>query len=212
MSNLEFITNCVVNGDRDQIKDATMKALDNGLAPMAIINEGLINGMEKVGELYEAQEYFLPELLLAADAMESSLSILKPMLNDEDRSGLGTVLIGTVQGDVHDIGKNIVKWMLEGSGFQVEDLGVDVPLERFIEAVTQRQPNIIALSALLTTSAHQMKKVIDALKDKGLKQDIKVMVGGAAINQDFAERIGADGYALDAVLAVAKAKELIGVQ
>jgi corrinoid protein of di/trimethylamine methyltransferase len=206
------ISACIFSGDLKEMEKNTRLALEAGIEPMSIIEQGLIPGMEKLGEDFGKGEAFLPELLIGAEAMKASLALIKPLLKSEDVKSKGTVVIGTVLGDVHDIGKNIVAWMLEGAGFNVIDLGVDVPPEKFIEAIRTNTPHILALSALLTTSSHQIGKVIERLAEQGLRDKVKVMIGGASINQAYADKVGADGYALDAVAAVVKARKLIGVK
>ncbi|OGR24240.1 MAG: methyltransferase [Desulfobacca sp. RBG_16_60_12] len=208
---LSEISACILSGDLTAMREKTLAALDAGFEPMGIIQHGLVPGMEKLGETFGRGEIFLPELLIGAEAMKTSLALIKPLLKSEDLKSKGTVVIGSVLGDVHDIGKNIVAWMLEGAGLNVIDLGVDVAPERFIEAIRANSPHIIALSALLTTSSHQIAKVINRIIEQGLRDDVKVMVGGAAVSQDYADQVGADGYAPDAVGAVAKARELIGI-
>jgi 5-methyltetrahydrofolate--homocysteine methyltransferase len=205
---LAKITACIFSGDLAEMEADTRAALAAGNTPVSIIEQGLIPGMEKLGQAFAKGEAFLPELLIGAEAMNTSLALIKPLLKSEDRRARGTVIIGTVLGDVHDIGKNIVAWMLEGAGFNVIDLGVDVPPERFVEGVQQHAPDIVALSALLTTSSHQIAKVVRRLAERGLRDKVKVLAGGASISAEYAEQAGADGYALDAVGAVAKAREL----
>jgi len=206
------ISACIFSGDLKAMEAHTRAALQAGCQPSVIIEKGLIPGMEKLGEDFGKGEAFLPELLIGAEAMKASLALLKPLLKSEEVKAKGTVVIGTVLGDVHDIGKNIVAWMLEGAGFNVVDLGVDVPPEKFIEAIKANSPRILALSALLTTSSHQIGKVIERLAEQGLRDNVKVLIGGASINPAYAEKVGADGYALDAVGAVVKARELLGVR
>jgi 5-methyltetrahydrofolate--homocysteine methyltransferase len=206
------ISMCIFSGDQGEMEKNTRAALQAGYKPMTIIEKGLIPGMEKLGDEFGKGEAFLPELLIGAEAMKSSLALLKPLMKLEEVKSKGTVVIGTVLGDVHDIGKNIVAWMLEGVGFNIVDLGVDVPPERFIEAVKMNTPHILALSALLTTSCHQMDKVIGQLAEHGLRDNVKVIIGGASVNQTYADKIGADGYAPDAASAIVKIRELLGVQ
>ena len=174
-----------------------------------ILQEGLIAAMGEVGRLFESGEFFVPEMLVAARAMQAALEILRPHLVAEDVQPLGKVVIGTVQGDMHDIGKNLVSMMLEGAGFEVIDLGVDVKQEQMIAAIQQHQPDLIGMSALLTTTMPQMKSTIEALGVAGLRDSVKVMVGGAPLTHEYAEDIGADGYAADASQAAELAKRLI---
>jgi 5-methyltetrahydrofolate--homocysteine methyltransferase len=203
------ISSCIFSGDLREMENYTRLALETGIAPIRIIDKGLIPGMEKLGQDFAIGEIFLPELLIGADAMKTSLALIKPLLKSEDIQSKTTILIGTVWGDVHDIGKNVVAWMMEGAGFNVIDLGVDVAPEKFIEIVALKTPQILALSALLTTSAPQIETVIDLLREKGLRDNLKVIIGGACINQAYADRVGADGYALDAVKAVSLVRELL---
>jgi 5-methyltetrahydrofolate--homocysteine methyltransferase len=206
---LSNLSESVFAGDLGETIENTRIALQAGYEPMVIIEKGLIPGMDKLGEEYQKGQAYLPELLVGAEAMKSSLAIVKPLLKPEEITSKGTVVIGTVLGDVHDIGKNIVTWMLQGAGFNVIDLGVDVAPGQFIQAIKTETPHILALSALLTTSSPQIEKVIKQVTEHGLREKIKVMIGGASINQEFAKRVGADGYASDAVGAVAKAKEFM---
>jgi 5-methyltetrahydrofolate--homocysteine methyltransferase len=175
-----------------------------------ILNEGLIPAMGEVGCRFEAGEYYLPEMLVSAQAMKASLNLLRPLLVERKVEPMGRVVVGTVQGDLHDIGKNLVSMMLEGAGFEVVDLGVDVPPGKFVEAA--RGAQVIGLSALLTTTMPTMGRVIPALKEAGVRDQVKVIVGGAPVTQAFADQIGADGYGPDASSAVRKVKELLGLQ
>lgn len=203
------IANAVVEGDEEWVEQLTKDAVKAGLEPLKIINEGLTRGIQNVGELFASGEYFLPDLVLGAKAMEAGLKILEPMLVGSRRDFLGRVLIGTVQGDLHEIGKNIVAMMLKASGFEVFDLGVDVPSEVFINKVKELNPDIIGISALLTTTVHRQREIIDLLEAHGIRDRVKVLIGGAPINQEWAQKIGADGYAEDASGAVTICKELV---
>ncbi len=197
---------------RGQHKDVTIhvkSALQQGIPPTSIMNDGMISAMQEVGRLFEAGEYYVPEMLVAARAMQSGMSILKPYLAGNDVHPAGKVAIGTVQGDYHDIGKNLVKMMLEGSGFEVIDLGVDVDPATYISAVKKDQVDILAMSALITTTMQNMKPVINALEESGYRQQVKVLVGGAPLTEEYAQHIGADGYAPDASRAVTMAKLLL---
>lgn len=205
------ISECISSGDLAAMEKYTRTALAAGIAPMIIIEKGLIPGMEKLGEDFGKGEIFLPELLIGAAAMQASLALIKPLLKSEDLKSKATIVIGTVWGDVHDIGKNIVAWMMEGAGFNVIDLGVDVAPEQFVETIKMKTPQILALSALLTTSSPQIGLVIRLLTEKGLRDKVKVIIGGASIDQAFADRVGADGYAVDAASAVTKVRELLGI-
>ena len=188
-------------------KTAVQESLDNGKTPQDIIDESMIPAMEAIGQEFEAGRVFVPNLLLSARAMKSALDILKPLMTAGLTSTIGTVVIGTVKGDLHDIGKNLVASMLEGRGFKVINLGTDVSKERFIEAAKENNADIICLSALLTTTMDYMKEVVDAVRAEGL--DIKIMVGGAPLNAEFAAGIGADGYSSNANEAVVVAKKLL---
>ncbi|NLJ24153.1 MAG: cobalamin-binding protein [Firmicutes bacterium] len=212
MAVLQEMADALVVGNANKVKELTDKALAEGIAPGNIIKEGLIPGMAVVGERFKKNEIYVPEVLIAARAMQAGLSIVKPLLSEaEAAQRLGTVCIGTVKGDLHDIGKNLVAMMLEGAGFEVIDLGVDVAPEKFVEAVKQHDATHVALSALLTTTMVTMKETIQALADAGLRDSVKVMVGGAPVTQSFADDIGADGYAPDSGTAVDVAKQLTGV-
>jgi len=193
-------------------KDVTINiksALKLGLQPATIMNDGMISAMQEVGRLFEAGEYYVPEMLVAARAMQSGMNILKPYLAGKDVHPAGKIAIGTVQGDLHDIGKNLVKMMLEGSGFEVIDLGVDVDPATYISAVVNNQVDILAMSALITTTMQNMQPIIAALEESGHRQQVKVLVGGAPLTEEFAQQIGADGYAPDASRAVTMAKLLL---
>jgi len=208
MSVVNEIYQAVIEGQAKAAVAKVNEALGAGVAPDIILNEGLIAAMRKVGQLFEDGEYFVPEMLISARAMTASLQILKPRLIAQGVQPIGKVAIGTVKGDLHDIGKNLVAMMLEGSGFEIMDLGVDVTPEKFVEAVAQRA-KVIAMSALLTTTMTNMKSTVDALKEAGLRDQTKIVIGGAPVTQAYAEQIGADGYATDASSAVRKVHELI---
>ncbi len=184
-------------------------ALDQGIDPGVILNEGMVAAMAEVGQKFEEEEYFVPEMLISARAMQSGLAVLKPHLVQSNIKSAGKIVAGTVKGDLHDIGKNLVCMMLEGAAFEIVDLGADVSPEKFVEAVKNTGAQIVAMSALLTTTMPNMKATIDALKEAGLRDQVKVMVGGAPLNDKYAKQIGADGYAQDASRAVAIAKELL---
>ena len=206
---LEKIYEGILDGDMNTVVNGVQKALDDGLSPAEILNQGMIEAMGEVGSLFEEGEYFVPEMLIAARAMQKGLEILKPHLTEVDVKSPGKVAIGTVKGDLHDIGKNLVAMMLEGAAFEVIDLGTDVSPERFIQAVKENGAQIVAMSALLTTTMPNMKNTIEALKEAGLREQVKVMIGGAPVTQSYADQIGADGFAEDASRAVAKAKNLL---
>lgn len=199
----------VVDGDARGTVALLAEVLAAGADPGTVLHEGLIPGMAEVGRLYEEGEYFVPEMLISARAMSAALSVLRPLLVEQGVASAGTVVIGTVRGDLHDIGKSLVVMMLEGAGFEVVDLGIDVPPERFVAAVSETSPQVVALSALLTTTMMNMAEVIAALEAAGVRDRVKVMVGGAPISRAFAEQIGADGYGADAASAAALARELV---
>jgi corrinoid protein of di/trimethylamine methyltransferase len=201
----------IVDGNAKAAAAATHKALDAGAGALDLVNGEMVPAMDEVGRRYECEEYFVPELLLAARAMKSSLELLRPLLAASGAQPAGRVAIGTVKGDLHDIGKNIVAAMLEGAGFEVVDLGADVPADRFVEAVRSRNVNLVCLSALLTVTMPSMKTTIEALSAAGIREKVKVMVGGAPVTQRFADQIGADGYGENAAAAVALARKLAGV-
>jgi 5-methyltetrahydrofolate--homocysteine methyltransferase len=206
---LKKLFDAILDGDVESAKSNAQKALDAQLNPTIILNEGMIAAMREVGCRFEDGEYFVPEMLIAARAMQSGMAILKPHLQQADVKSSGKVLIGTVKGDLHDIGKNLVKLMLEGAGFEVKDLGVDVPVEKFIQAAQEEKPDIVAMSALLTTTMQMMKQTIDAFSAAGLRNKVKIIVGGAPVTEAFASEIGADGFSQDASRAVATAKALV---
>lgn len=201
----------IVTGKLEEAKALVESALAEGLSAETIINEGLVKGMEEIGRKFEQGKAFVPNLLLAARAMKGCLEILKPLLRDNSNSMVGTAVIGTVKGDLHDIGKNLVTSMLEGSGFNVINLGVDVSAEQFVAAVNAHKPQIVCLSALLTTTMRYMQTVIDALEAAGTRDGVKILVGGAPVNEDFSRQIGADGYSTNAYGAVVLAKSVLGL-
>jgi 5-methyltetrahydrofolate--homocysteine methyltransferase len=205
MDILKNIEEEVVKGNIDEVKTQTQAALDKNFSPMDILNNGLVKGMERIGKLFECQEVFVPEILLAAMAMKEGLSILKPFLEKREIPPVGKMVIGTVEGDVHDIGKNIVSMMFTGSGFTVIDLGNDVPAKKFLETVEREKPDILALSCLMTPTRPVMKEVIQGLENSHLRNRVKVLVGGAPIDQKFSDSIGADGFAPDPTNGVKKA-------
>jgi len=206
---LDKLVQCVVDADMDNVKGLVEEGISDGVAPSVLLKEGLIKGLDIVGEKFESGDLFLPEMLAAAMTMKTGVEVLKPHLTGEETETAGTVVIGTVQGDVHDIGKNLVAMMLEGAGFEVIDIGIDVPAEDIVKAVEEKKPQILGLSALLTTTMPALKTTIDALKEAGLRDKVKVMVGGAPVTQDYADEIGADGYASDAAGAVTLARGLV---
>lgn len=208
---LETIYAAVLKGNAKVAVAEAQAALEAGVPAEDILQQACIPAMTEVGRLFETGEKFVPEMLIAARAMQSTVNLLKPHLVEADIKKLGKVVIGTVAGDLHDIGKNLVGMMLEGAGFEVIDLGTDVSPEAFVKAVQEHQADMVGLSALLTTTISSMKETIDALKEAGLRQQVKVMVGGAPISQDYANQIGADGYSADAGSAPRVAKSLVGV-
>jgi len=209
MFNLSLLSQAVEKGDRDKSVQLTTEALRAGMSPPETIS-GMQAGMGAVGEKFSRGDYFLPDVLMAARAMKSALELLKPLLGKTGMPNIGRVVIGTVQGDMHDIGKNIVATFLSGSGFEVFDLGLNVPDQKFIEAVREKQPNILGLSALLTTTMPVMGRVIQALEATGLRSQVKVIVGGAPVTLRFANLIGADAYARDGGEAIPVCKKLVG--
>ncbi len=204
------ITDNLYNGDAKAVAELVQKALNEGASPAEILSHGLIAGMDRVGADFRDGMLFVPEVLIAARAMHAGMDILRPLLIESDVPSAGKVVIGTVQGDLHDIGKNLVAMMLEGGGFEIIDLGTDAPPDKFIEAVRTNKPDLVGMSALLTTTMPAMKKTIDALVEAGLRDKVKVMIGGAPVTQAYAEQIGADGYAPDAAAAVELARSLVG--
>lgn len=209
MINFDELTRAVVDGDSDASVELTKKAMDAGISATEILGRRLLPGMEIIGEQFETQEIFFPELLMAANAMKAAVALLRPELSKSKAPPTGKYVIGTVEGDAHDIGKNIVKMMLEQNGWRVTDLGTDVPAEKFCSVIEKGSFDILGLSALLTITMHAMDDVIKALKAAGLRDKVKIMVGGAPVTQFFADQIGADAYAKDAVEAARKAKSLI---
>jgi 5-methyltetrahydrofolate--homocysteine methyltransferase len=204
----EIHTN-VMEGDVTSVRKNVQTAIDAGIPVSDILNDGMISAMAEVGHLFEEGECFVPEMLIAARAMQTGLVLLKPHLKNAEVISAGKVVAGTVKGDLHDIGKNLVAMMLEGAGFEIIDLGTDVPAEKFVEAVRNQGAQIVAMSALLTTTMPSIKNTIDALTAAGLRGQVKVMIGGAPVTQNYADQIGADGFAPDASRAVATAKELL---
>ena len=198
-----------LTGNRPAVLDLTRTGLSQGLGPETLLYEALIPALEEVGARFERGDFFVPEMLIAGKAMAGALEILRPLLAETGAEAIGTVVIGTVKGDVHDIGKNLVNIMFEGAGFQVIDLGVQVAPEKFVDAVRTHKPDIVGFSAFLTTTMPMFKANINALTKAGLRDQVMVMVGGAPVTQEYADVVGADGYAADASAAVVKAKELI---
>lgn len=206
---LDEIKDALMKGDRQGVSNATKRAFDSGMAVKDILDNGLIAGMDIIGNRFKNNEIFIPEVLISAKAMHAGMALLEPHFTKCGIRPIGRVAIGTVKGDLHDIGKNIVSMMLKGSCFEVHDFGIDVPPIKFVDAVRSGRADILAMSSLLTTSMSAMRETIQALNDAGLRGKVRVMVGGAPVTQDFADSIGADCYARDAATAVDKAKELL---
>lgn len=209
MSLLEDLAANVISGNAPKTEELTVKALNEGMAPIDVLNGGLVAGMEVVGTKFKANEFYVPEVLIAARAMKSGMKHLKPKLAETGVKPAGRFVIGTVKGDLHDIGKNLVAMMMEGAGFDVVDLGVDVTPEKFVGAVKKGGLTVIGLSALLTTTMINMKQVVEKLNEGGVRKNVKVVVGGAPLTQNFADEIGADGFAPDAASAVDLVKEMV---
>ncbi len=207
---LSEISTTVIRGNLDEIEDLTEDALGDGLDAQQILNEGLMPGMDHVGVEFRAGRLFVPEVLRSARTMQRSMDILKPLLAAEGVAMVGKVMLGTVKGDLHDIGKNLVGMMCEGAGFEVQDLGKNISPEDFVVAVKEFNPDVVGMSALLTTTMRSMEHTIDALQEAGVREHVKVMVGGAPVTKDFADKIGADGYASNAAAAVDLAKQFVG--
>lgn len=199
----------VVSGDIAEIKKLIQQALSDGDKAQKILEKGLLPGMGFVGERFKNGEMFIPEVLLSAKTMSAAMEVLRPLLSEAESKGVGTIVIGTVAGDIHNIGKNLVAMLLEGAGFKVIDLGIDVPSEKFVDAVKTERPNMVGLSALLTTTMPKMKEVIDRLTETGLRKSVKVIIGGAPVTEKFARDIGADGYAPNGGEAVTIARALL---
>lgn len=208
MASYEDLAQCVINGDREKVTEITKSLIDEGKDPLEIINKGLIGGMSVVGARFKNDEMFVPEVLMSAKTMGLGMELVKPLIADQGMPTAGKVLLGTVQGDLHDIGKNLVGMMLESAGFSVIDLGIDIKPDKFAAAIKEENPDILAMSALLTTTMMHMKDTIDLLKEQGVRDSIKVIIGGAPISQEFADEIGADGFAPDAASATDLCKEL----
>jgi corrinoid protein of di/trimethylamine methyltransferase len=211
MAQSKELYDAILNGDAKKAHAATEAALAAGAVPLQLISESMVPAMDEVGRLFEAEEYFVPELLLAGRAMRSALEILRPLMTASGEKLSTRVVIGTVKGDLHDIGKNIVGSMLEGSGFEVIDLGSDVSPEKFVSAVVEQKPQVVCMSALLTVTMPAMKTTIDALTTAGVRTRVKVLIGGAPVTMQYAKEIGADGYSENASGAVGQVRKLLGV-
>jgi corrinoid protein of di/trimethylamine methyltransferase len=209
MEELKKLYDAILNGNFKIARELTQQALSAGIDPQVLVNEQMIPAMDEVGRRYEANEYFVPELLISARAMKASLELIRPLLTAQGAEPAGRVAIGTVKGDLHDIGKNLVAAMLEGAGFEVIDLGVDVSPDKFIAAVNEKRAGLVAMSALLTTTMNSMKTTVEAIKAAGVRDKVKIMIGGAPVTQKYADEIGADGYSTNANSAVALARKLV---
>ncbi len=211
MSVLEYIKNSVIAGDDEQVVKDVKMAIDMKEEHLAIINDGLIAGMNVVGARFKVGDMFVPEVLMAAQAMAAGVELVKPLIADGDMPNKGTIILGTVKGDLHDIGKQLVGIMFDSNGYKVVDVGFDVPTEKFVEAVKEHNAQLVGMSALLTTTMLEMKTVIDALEAAGIRDSVKVLIGGAPVTGEFSEEIGADGYAPDAGSATELADSLLGL-
>jgi 5-methyltetrahydrofolate--homocysteine methyltransferase len=209
MDDLKKMYDAILTGNFKAAKEITQQALAAGVDPQVLVQEQMIPAMDEVGRRYEANEYFVPELLISARAMKASLELIRPLLTARGAEPAGRVVIGTVKGDLHDIGKNLVAAMLEGAGFEVTDLGVDVSPEKFITALNEHRAGVVAMSALLTTTMNSMKTTVEALKAAGVRDKVKIMIGGAPVTQKYSDEIGADGYSSNANAAVALARKLV---
>jgi 5-methyltetrahydrofolate--homocysteine methyltransferase len=207
---LQQMASKLYDGEDKDVAALVQRGLDQGMAPGEILQGGLIAGMDEVGKDFKAGELYVPEVLVAARAMRAGMDILRPLLTESDAPSAGKYVIGTVKGDLHDIGKNLVRMMLEGAGFEMVDLGTDVSAEDFVAAVREHQPQLIGMSALLTTTMVQMKTTVEALEEAGLRASVRIMIGGAPVTTAFAEEIGADAYAPDAATAVDVSRRLVG--
>lgn len=205
---LEDLGQAVFDMDEDTTVELTEEAIDEGLDPEVILNDSLVPAMDEVGEEYEKGERYVPEMLLSAEAMKGAMELLRPLLAESGVEPAGIVVLGTVEGDLHDIGQNLVSMMLEGAGFEVINLGAETPAEEFVEAVKEHGANILGMSALLTTTMTHMPDVIEALEEEGIRDQVQIAIGGAPVSQDYADEIGADGYAADAAAAVNLVKDM----
>ena len=211
MNDFSTIANAIYDGDQNTVVAQTKLAIEEGNTALEILEKVLMAGMDHVGKDFKAGDLFIPEVLVASRAMQAGMELLKPLLVSQKIKSPGKVILGTVKGDLHDIGKNLVSIMLQGAGFEVIDLGVDVSKETFLEAIVTHKPDLLGLSSLLTTTMPQMPEIIDAIKQAGLRDQVKIMVGGAPLNEKYAQTIGADGYAQNSSIAVEKAKELMSI-
>ncbi|MDK2881543.1 MAG: 5-methyltetrahydrofolate--homocysteine methyltransferase [Clostridia bacterium] len=211
MASMNDVAQGVIEGNVDKVKDLTASLLESGIDPLEIVNQGLIVGMNTVGERFKAGDMFVPEVLMCAKAMSSGMELVKSRLAGRKVQSAGKLLIGTVKSDLHDIGKNLVAMMVESAGFEVINLGVDVDPEKFVNAIKEYQPDIVGMSALLTTTLPYMKETIEAIEEAGLRDQVKIIIGGAPVTQNYADQIGADGYAPEAASATELCKKLMGV-
>ena len=210
MADFEALAGAIIECDAAKADELTRKLVDEGAKPQEVINKGLISGMNVVGDRFKKGEMYVPEVMMAAKAMHAGMDIVKPLLAEGETSSTGKVVLGTVAGDLHDIGKNLVGMMMESGGMEVVDVGIDVSPEKFAEAVRDNKPQIVGMSALLTTTMLAMKDTIEVLKEEGLRDSVKIIIGGAPVTQDFADEIGADGWAPDAASAKDLAQKLVG--
>jgi 5-methyltetrahydrofolate--homocysteine methyltransferase len=206
------IAEALIEGNAPQVKHLAEKALEQGSSPIDIVNLGLIKGMDVVGEKFKELEISVPEVLISARAMHTGLEIVKPLLSKREVESRAVFMIGTVKGDIHEIGKNLVSMLMEGAGFTIIDLGVDVPAKKFVEEIKEKNPDIVGMSALLTITMQEMEDIIKSIEKAGLRENVKIIIGGAPVTQEFADRIGADGYGEDGRDAVKKAKALLGME
>ena len=210
MSEFTKLVDAVFQGDYDAAREFTQKLIDGGVAPMDIVSKGLLTGMDVVAPKFKAGEMFIPEVMMSAKALAEGMKLVKPLLSATDSASMSTFLMGTVKGDLHDIGKNLVVMIMESGGFNVVDLGVDVSPEKFVEAIEEHKPAIVGLCALLTTTMMAMKDTIDAITAAGLRDKVKILVGGAPLYPEFADKIGADGYCVDAVACKEICTKIVG--
>ncbi len=208
---LDRLYDSILRGQADEALASTRSALEVEIGPLSMLFDSMIPALEEVGSLFESNQIFIPEMLVAARAMDACMDLLRPHLADSDVTSVGKFVMGTVAGDIHDIGKNLCTVMLEGGGFEVIDLGVNVPASTFVAAIDEHQPDAVGLSAFLTTTMTELATTIDAITESGLRSDIRILVGGAPVNQEYADAIGADGYAPNAVSAVRETKALLGL-
>ncbi len=207
----EQLSTAVLEGDSTASAEITQQGLDEGLEPQELLNNGLIVGMDEVGVRFKRGDMFVPEVLMSAESMASGMKLLRPLLAESDTKMAGKILMGTVEGDLHDIGKNLVSMMCEGAGFEIVNIGFDAAPAKFIDAIKEHQPDIVGMSAMLTTTMRAMGHTIKAIEEAGLRDQVKIMVGGAPVDQEFADRIGADGYGANAPSSADLAKQLVGL-